>query len=225
MSDLRLVIFDVDGTLVDSQNSIVQSMTAAFAALDRDTPDRSTLLSIVGLSLPEAFAVLAPWADAQENARLVQAYKDAYSASRAGGTEGSVLYPGAMDTLSALAGIDHLLLGIATGKSRRGLDILFDTHGFEGLFQTVQVSDFHPSKPHPSMILQAMSEVGVTPDQTVMIGDATFDMDMARAARCAGIGVDWGYHRPEDLLSAGAAEIVDSFARLTEILTDQWVIA
>ncbi len=219
---LRLVIFDVDGTLVDSQGDIVAAMAAAFASVGLPLPMRETLLSIVGLSLDVAMPVLAPDADDVVHAQLVQAYKDSYMTLRAetGAAQSSPLYPGALDTLKALNAVPDLLLGVATGKSRRGLDKLIEGHALEGLFITQQVADFHPSKPHPSMVLQAMADAGVSADNTVMIGDTSFDMDMAAAAGVRGIGVNWGYHDREKLKNAHL--VIDAFSGLIPALNDVW---
>ena len=218
MSDLRLVIFDVDGTLVDSQGDIVGSMSRAFAALGKPAPARENVLSIVGLSLDVAMQRLAPEASLGEQIDLVDAYKQAYQDLRAakGSVESSPLYPGARQILDALRAQPYTLLGVATGKSRRGLDSLIAGHALEGLFVTEQVADYHPSKPHPSMIEAAMAETGVDAAQTVMIGDTSFDMSMARAAGVRGIGVSWGYHGREKL--ADAEFIIDRFEELLPVL-------
>ncbi|MCM2563216.1 HAD-IA family hydrolase [Lutimaribacter sp. EGI FJ00015] len=219
---LRLVLFDVDGTLVDSQGDIVASMTAAFGALGHPVPPRDAVLGIVGLSLPEAMARLAPGLGPDIHAQMVAAYKDSYVALRATkGVASSPLYPGALAALQALAGRDDVLLGVATGKSRRGLDALFDSHGLRGTFVTEQVADHHPSKPHPSMVLTAMAETGVEPRDTVVIGDTVFDMEMAQAAGVHGIGVGWGYH-PRTQLQARAASVIDGFDALPAALDRIW---
>lgn len=216
--DLRLVIFDVDGTLVDSQGDIVASMTAAFDDAGLPVPDRATILGIVGLSLDVAMQRLAPDADA---ARMVRTYKDAYAQLRiTKGAASSPLYPGARASLDHFAGRDDVVLGVATGKSKRGLDGLIEAHGLEGMFVTRQVADFHPSKPHPSMIEAALREAGVEPRDAVMIGDTSFDMDMAANAGVAGIGVTWGYH-PRAHLSA-ARHVVDDFAALPAAVDKVW---
>jgi phosphoglycolate phosphatase len=201
---LQLVIFDVDGTLVDSQADIVASMAAAFSAIGLPAPDRARVLSIVGLSLPQAMAELAPEAGPQEHGQMTEAYKAEYMRLRAaaGSDKSSPLYPGARRVLEDLHGKEDILLGIATGKSQRGLEALIDGHGLRSMFLTRQCADHHPSKPHPSMILQAMAETGVPADRTVMIGDTSFDMEMARAAGVHALGVSWGYHAPEHLSAA-----------------------
>ncbi len=219
---LRLVIFDVDGTLVDSQGDIVAAMTSAFAAVDHPLPDRATLLSVVGLSLDVLMPTLAPDLPGPAHDQMVRAYKEAYMdlRAKAGVAQSSPLYPGALATLRALHAQPETLLGVATGKSRRGLDKLVEGHGLEGLFVTQQVADHHPSKPHPAMVLQALSETGVAPDDAVMIGDTSFDMQMASDAGVRGIGVSWGYH-PRARLS-NASCVIERFADLIPTLERFW---
>ncbi|MEO0379085.1 MAG: HAD-IA family hydrolase [Pseudomonadota bacterium] len=204
---MRLVIFDVDGTLVDSQADIVASMTAAFGDVGLAVPPRATLLSIVGLSLDVAMAQLAPGADTP---RMVRCYKDTYAQLRATkGASSSPLYPGARAALDHFAGCEDVVLGVATGKSKRGLDGLIEAHGLEGMFATLQVADFHPSKPHPSMIHAALNETGIDRADAVMVGDTRFDMEMATNADIAGIGVTWGYHPRREL--GAAQQVIDGF--------------
>lgn len=211
MTALKLVVFDVDGTLVDSQGDILAAMQGAFDAVDQPLPARETVLAIVGLSLPKAMAVLAPERSAAEQARMVEAYKQRYfELRRAGG--GSPLYPGIRDLLQRLHGIDDILLGIATGKSRRGLDALLDSHDLKRFFVTTQVADDHPSKPHPSMLLTAMAEAGVDAPDALMIGDTSYDIDMAKAAQMRAIAVGWGYHKAPAL--AGADRLAGDAASL-----------
>lgn len=222
MSGLRLVVFDVDGTLVDSQGDILSAMGEAFARAGLVVPSREAVLSIVGLSLDVAIPRLAPEADGSVHARMVGWYKDAYIRLRAeGGVEASSpLYPHAREMLEALHGQPETLLGLATGKSRRGLDKLLDGHNLRPYFVTRQVSDHHPSKPHPSMLLAALSETGVEAQDAVMIGDTSFDMEMARAAGLRAIGVSWGYHARTALSLAD--RIIDDFRALPEALDQLW---
>lgn len=218
MSALRLVVFDVDGTLVDSQGDIVASMTRAFATVSKPPPERSDILSIVGLSLDVAMARLAPDASLGEQIDLVDAYKEAYQQLRAekGSRSSSPLYPGARSVLDHLRAEPDTLLGVATGKSRRGLDTLIEGHELQQYFVTQQVADHHPSKPHPSMLTTAMAETGVDAPRAVMIGDTSFDMEMSRAAGMHSIGVSWGYHSRDKL---GAADIIiDRYEDLLPVL-------
>ncbi|MDO5656854.1 MAG: HAD-IA family hydrolase [Paracoccus sp. (in: a-proteobacteria)] len=214
---MRLVIFDVDGTLVDSQALIVGCMNDAMGAAGLPALPREEVLSIVGLSLEIAIARLLPGADAATVGQVADGYRLAYHKRRL--ADEAPLYEGARDCLDLLAGRDDLLLGIATGKSRRGLDGLIATHGLEGRFVTLQTADFHPSKPNPAMIEAALSETGTAPGDAVMIGDTLFDMEMAANAGIARIGVAWGYHAATDLAAAGAP-VARDFAELTRMIKD-----
>ncbi len=200
----RLIIFDVDGTLVDSQHDIVAAMTHAFDGSGQPVPDRARILAIVGLSLDQAMARLAPHLPQAARAQLVDGYKAAYMHLRAqsGAAQSSPLYPNTRGVLETLRALPDVVLGVATGKSRRGLDKLLEGHGLSQMFATQQVSDDHPSKPHPAMLLAALSETGVAARDAVMIGDTSFDMDMARAAGLRGVGVSWGYHPRKALHAA-----------------------
>ncbi len=220
----KLVIFDVDGTLVDSQAHILAAMTAAFAARGAAPPAREAVLSIVGLSLPVAMARLAPEARPAEIDALVGAYRDSFSTTRrdAGSAQASPLYPGAAAALRRLAGRDDVLLGVATGKSRRGLAHVLGAHGLDGLFVTLQTADDHPSKPHPSMVETAMAEAGVGPEATALVGDTSFDLEMAHAAGATPIGVAWGYHPVAELRAARAHAILETFADLDAVLHTLW---
>lgn len=213
---MRLVVFDVDGTLVDSQAHILAAMEAGFAALDLPAPDRAACLGVVGLSLPEAMARLAPDLSAAGNAALVAAYKDSFAGFRAETL--SPLYPGAAEAVRRLAAQGDIALGLATGKSRRGLDHILTAHGWRDLFQSVQVADDHPSKPHPSMLHACLSETGISPGDAVMVGDTVFDMDMAHAAGMQGLGVAWGYHPAAHL----GPRVIQDFTELDGALRRVW---
>ncbi len=219
---LRAVIFDVDGTLVDSQADILAAMELAFKGEGLTPPNRDAILGIVGLSLDMALPILAPESDKDTCTRMVQGYKDAYVEVRraSGAKQSSPLYPGARAALLSLKEQDEVLLGVATGKSRRGLDKLIEAHELDGIFLTRQVADDHPSKPNPSMIYQAMRDLCVEAADTVMIGDTSFDMDMARAAGVHFIGVSWGYHDVARL--RGADVMIDDFAQLDAALKTIW---
>jgi len=214
----RLVIFDVDGTLVDSQAHIVAAMEAAFAAVRAAAPARAEVLSIVGLSLPDAIAALAPALAPTDRAEVACAYRAAFARLRA--ARATPPYPGAAELLARLAARDDLVLGLATGKSRRGLAHLLAAEGWQHHFVTRQVADDHPSKPHPAMIEAALAETGIAPDAAVMVGDTEFDIAMGRAAGVATIGVGWGYHPPARLAAAGAGRVVADFAALAAALDD-----
>lgn len=220
--DLRLVIFDFDGTLVDSQHHIVANMAAAFADAGHPCPPREAVLAIVGLSLPEAIATLAPHLPEAETRKLVNHYRERAAADYRSGRDSAPLFPGALEALHRLAAEPRTLLGIATGKARRGLDAALAAHGLSGLFVTTQTADNHPSKPHPAMLEQALAEAGCGPGDAVMIGDTTFDIAMGRAAGMATIGVAWGYHPADALAESGADLLIDGFAALPPALDRLW---
>jgi phosphoglycolate phosphatase len=217
---LRLVVFDVDGTLVDSQAHILASLEGAFAALGRPMPPRETALSIVGLSLPVALRRLVPDAAEAEADRMVEAYKATFQKIRLSDAAASPLYPGTREMLDGLAGDNALLMGLATGKSRRGLDHLVELHALSGYFVTRQVADDHPSKPHPSMLHAALAETGADADAAIMVGDTEFDIEMGRATGYRTIGVSWGYHGAERL--AAADVVIDNWAGLAPALDSFW---
>jgi phosphoglycolate phosphatase len=216
---MKLVIFDCDGTLVDSQHMIVAAMTDAFRAEGLVAPARDRIVGVVGLSLGHAIARLVPdGADPIGIERLAGAYKEAFRTRRLGPDHEEPLYDGVREALARLAARGDTLLAIATGKSHRGVAAVLEREGIAGHFVSIQTADTHPSKPHPSMILAAMSETGIEPAHAVMIGDTTFDIEMARAAGIAAIGVGWGYHAPEQLREAGAHHVSADCAELERTL-------
>jgi phosphoglycolate phosphatase len=201
---MKLVIFDCDGTLVDSQHAICAAMEHAFAMLDLRPPSRREMLGVVGLSLPQLFEVLAGEQPPSVQAELIRLYRSDFPGKREGALALDPLYEGVGEAVKTLARCDDLVLGIATGKSRRGVARILEREGWHGHFLTIQTADDHPSKPHPSMILRAMAEAGVEPTSTLMVGDTTYDIEMACNAKVGAVGVGWGYHEPERLLAAGA---------------------
>jgi phosphoglycolate phosphatase len=210
---MKLVLFDCDGTLVDSQHLIVAAMRDAHAAQGAAPPSREAILAVVGLSLPEAFAVLSGGDPAYPVAAMSDAYKLAFTRLR-DSEPPEPMFPSAREVLDALRREPDVILGMATGKARRGVDRVLAAHDMVGWFATIQTADDAPSKPHPAMVLQAMAEVGVRPQDTVVVGDTSFDIAMARAAGAAALGVSWGYHPVEELTRAGAHLLVDRFEQV-----------
>jgi phosphoglycolate phosphatase len=206
---MNLIVFDCDGTLVDSQHHIVASMDAAFVAEGLLPPAREAVVRVVGLSLDTAIArLLPPGTEAAIVLRLAEAYKEAFRERRLRPDHDEPLYPGVREALRELGAREEVLLGIATGKSRRGVAAVLEREGLVPAFATVQTADTHPSKPDPSMLLAAMAETGALPERTLMIGDTTFDIEMARAAQVGALGVAWGYHPAASLEQAGADMMV-----------------
>ena len=210
---MRLVVFDVDGTLVDSQHHIHAAMTEAFEDVGLPGPTLAQVHAVIGLSLPVALARVGPELPAATVKKIVQSYRDAFVAR--GSRVDAPLFPGARDCLATLAARGDLCLGVATGKGRRGLDAVLEQHDLHRFFDTLQCADDHPSKPHPGMILGAMAATGATPEATMMVGDTSFHLEMARAAGVTGTGVAWGYHDPAALCGAGAAGVAADFPALT----------
>lgn len=224
MTDPRLVMFDMDGTLIDSQHVIVATMAEAFAAAGHAAPGDAEVLAIVGLSLPEAMAALAPHLPETETLALAERYREGFVTRRAAGEAETAapLYPGALAALERLAAQPAILMGVATGKARRGLEHALDGHDLRRFFVTTQTADGHPSKPHPSMLLTALAETGVAADRAVMVGDTEFDVVMGRNAGFATIGVAWGYHPRARLHAAGADLVIDGYDALDSALETLW---
>ena len=214
---MRLAVFDCDGTLVDGQADVCAAMDAAFDAEGLSPPDRHQTRRMVGLSLPEAMRKLLPAGDPALHDLLAAHYRDAYRARRTAGVLDEPLFEGIAVLLKRLTGAGWLL-GVATGKSDRGLAHCLATHGIAGHFVTLQTADRHPSKPHPAMLQAAMAAVGAMPGDTAMIGDTTYDIAMAHAAGVRAIGVSWGYHPPAELTAAGAVAVADDAAALFDLL-------
>ncbi|MBK8907589.1 MAG: HAD-IA family hydrolase [Rhodospirillales bacterium] len=207
---VRLCVFDCDGTLVDGQAPIVAAMAAAFAAHGHPPPAAAAVRRVVGLSLVEAIARLLPEGDAAAWGALARAYSDAFAESRRIGAVAEPLYPGALACLEALED-GGWVLGLATGKSRRGALATLARHQLVSRFVTVQTADVALGKPSPDMVLRAMDDAGAAPSATVMVGDTTYDMMMACSAGALAVGVTWGYHGIEELTASGAHALVDRF--------------
>lgn len=214
---MKLAVFDCDGTLVDGQASICNAMERAFAEAALPVPDRHQVRRIVGLSLPQAVRRLAPDARADQHEHAVAAYKAAFRQARESGELQEPLFAGIAQLLAELDAAGWLL-GVATGKSQRGLSHCLAAHGLTARFCTLQTADHHPSKPHPAMLEAALAETATDPAHAVMIGDTAYDIVMAREAGVRAIGVEWGYHDAHELLAAGAHFVAATPAQLKEHL-------
>lgn len=210
----KLAIFDCDGTLVDSQANICRAVEEALSEARIDVPSRERIRRIVGLSLVEAMKALLPDASDADHRRLAQAYKDKFFAMRTSGALAEEPLFDGIDVLIERLADDGWMLGVATGKSDRGLNLILTAHGLKHHFVTLQTADRHPSKPHPSMIEAALAEAGVDPARTAMVGDTSYDMAMAINAGVRAVGVAWGYHPAEELIAAGAHGVALAVADL-----------
>jgi phosphoglycolate phosphatase len=213
---VRLAIFDCDGTLVDSQANICLAMEDCFASAGLPAPPRERTLRVVGLSLVEAMRAMAPEVEDTLHVALAEGYKTAFQRLRGRGLVDEPLYDGVGDLLDTLEA-DGWLLGVATGKSDRGLRLCLERHGLAGRFVTLQTADRHPSKPHPSMVEAALAETGADADLSMMIGDTSYDMAMARAAGVRAVGAAWGYHETDALIAAGADCVAEHPSRVAEL--------
>nr|WP_310522715.1 HAD-IA family hydrolase [Polymorphobacter sp.] len=215
---VKLAVFDCDGTLIDSQVNILRAMRQSFDSHRLPPPQDHAIRRVVGLSLVESMQVLLPQADPSLHASLAQDYKAAFHRLRADkGLDPEPLYAGIAETL------DHLrdtgwLLGVATGKSDRGLALALAHHRLTDHFITLQTADRHPSKPHPAMLRAALAQAGAAPQDAVIIGDTVFDITMGANAGVRAIGVDWGYHDAHELLDAGAIGVAADAAHLRALL-------
>lgn len=217
---MNLVIFDLDGTLINSEAIILEAQFETFARCGLTHPGREAGLGIVGLSLDIALMRLAGLERPDDV--LTETYRQVFGAMRLQAESdpklAEPLFPGVAEMLAALAQRSDTVLGIATGKSRRGADYIIERHGWGGLFATTQTADDAASKPHPEMILRAMRETGARPEATLMIGDSNFDMEMAVAAGVAPVAVSWGFQSIPALKAAGAAHVIEDWAALPELI-------
>jgi phosphoglycolate phosphatase len=210
---IRLCVFDCDGTLVDSQHVIVACMIEAFAAEGLAPPHAAAVRHVVGLPLLDAVAELVNSGDERLWRRVASAYSAAFADRRRRDDVAEPLFPGVLEGLQAFEDAGWIL-GIATGKSRRGVLATLGGHRLTERFVTLQTADVGPGKPNPHMMLRAMTETGASPQTTVMIGDTSYDMRMARSAGSFAIGVAWGYHDAVALRSSGAQSVVEAFDAL-----------
>ncbi|KUL92642.1 HAD family hydrolase [Bosea sp. WAO] len=217
---MNLVIFDLDGTLINSEAIILEAQFETFARCGLKHPGREAGLGIVGLTLDIALMRLAGLERPDDV--LTETYRQVFGAMRLQAESdpklAEPLFPGVAEMLAELSRRPDTVLGIATGKSRRGADYIIERHGWGGLFATTQTADDAASKPHPEMILRAMRETGAQPGATLMIGDSNFDMEMAVAAGVAPVAVSWGFQSVAALKAAGAAHVIEDWAALPGLI-------
>ena len=215
---MQLIIFDMDGTLIDSVGLIVETVTAAFEAIREPVPTETAIRAISGITARDAMKVLAPAAQESRVEEIVESYR---SQNRArAGVAREPMFNGALDALNRLQERPSTILSIATGKGYRGAVTLLERHGIVDRFHSVETPDHNRGKPDPEMIETAMQKAGATRAETVMIGDTVHDIRMAKAAKVKAIGVAWGYHSVFDLNEAGADAIIESFAELDRAIDE-----
>ena len=215
---MKLILFDVDGTLIDSQAIIHESMCLTFTRFGYNLPELASTKSIIGLTLDRAIATILDRDIDDEVLAMTAEYKLAYVSLAQLEEMQSKPFNGIPDLIDRLAGLNGVTLGIVTGKSRRGVQKLMENPHFADRFSVSRCADDCPSKPHPAMVRECCVEMGISPKNTVVIGDTGFDMEMALAAGATGIGVSWGYHPVDRILSSGAGKIVHNVAGLDNAL-------
>lgn len=214
---LKLAVFDVDGTLIDSRATILKALQEAAHEVGITEPDYAMVRQIVGLSLVEAIVHMRPDLDAKTTKAYAHAYKERFVQYHADPDFHEPTFEGAHDCLMALKN-DGWLMGVATGKSRRGVERMLDVYGWRDVFDCAFCADDGPSKPHPHMLELNLKAVGVDPHQAVMIGDTVHDLNMAMAAKVKAVGVSWGFHTAEELKTAEPLAIIDEFSVLKPLL-------
>ena len=220
---MKLAVFDVDGTLVDSREVILRAAQEAAAEVGLPIPAYDQVRQIVGLSLADALRMLAPELTGTELTDFVTAYQNAFLRMHATPGFHEPLYAGAEDTLKRLKR-EGWTVAMATGKSRRGGQRWMAREGWADIFTSTHCADDGPGKPDPAMVLAAMKIAGATPAQTVMIGDTSHDMLMAVNASVRPQGVAWGFHTADEVLAAGALHVATNVPELDEEL-DRFALA
>lgn len=209
---MQLVIFDLDGTLIDSVALIVETVTNAFRAVDEPAPHERAIRSISGITARDAMSILAPGASPERVDTILESYRTHYRSQA--GVAREPMFEGALAALDRLQATPETILAVATGKGYASAVTLLERHGIIGRFQSIQTPDHNRGKPDPQMVETAMSKASAAAERTVMIGDTIHDMRMAKAAGVGAIGVTWGYHERVELLAEGADIVIDSFDQL-----------
>jgi phosphoglycolate phosphatase len=213
------ILFDCDGTLVDSAGVIAAVMHRAFTKLDEEPVSDEAVRDIIGLSLEIAIGKLTKKpADSARVADLTAAYKSEFFLYRSEPSFSEPAFDGIPELLSLLRQQDAIICGVVTGKSRRGLDTVAAHHGFEWMLPVSRTADECASKPAPDMVLECCAQCGIEPAHTLVIGDTSYDMQMAKSAGAIAVGVEWGYHKPDILLSSGAGIIIDKPMKINDLL-------
>lgn len=209
----ELLVFDWDGTLMNSADVIVASVQAACRDLGCRVPSREEASHIIGLGLTEAIQTLLPELDPSEHEHLADRYRYHF----VGRDQDIPLFEGVEEGIRALRDAGFML-AVATGKSRRGLSRVLETSGIGPYFHASRCADECFSKPHPQMLLELMEEFGMTPEKTLMIGDTAHDLQMALNANVPAVGVSYGAHPKAGLLELSPLACLDSYGELQQWL-------
>jgi len=193
----RLIVFDWDGTLMDSEARIVACIQTAFHEMGEPPPSLDAARNVIGLGLDEAMAMLWPEASVAERRAVMDRYRTHFLGTNQTPSE---LFPGAYATLAWLNQREYLL-AIATGKSRRGLNAILESTGLREAFHATRCADESASKPAPRMLQEIMAELGVTPSETLMVGDTEYDLQMAHNAGTGALVACYGVHARDRLLT------------------------
>ena len=213
----ELVIFDWDGTLMDSTARIVSCLQQSALLAGLTMPLVDDAKQIIGLGLHEGFRVLFPNADDKDEKEMLRHYREEFVHRNNTSHE---LFSGVLDWLGD-SRRDTLLMAVATGKSRVGLDRELTAQSMHGYFVCTRCADECFSKPHPQMLLEILSETGIDPEQAIMVGDTTFDLDMARAANIDALGLTQGAHNKKQLLNSTPVDVVTSFSEAASWLDER----
>ena len=210
----QLVIFDWDGTVMDSTGRIIACMHKAGADLCLPVLEDDAVREIIGLGLPEALRTLYPGIGDRDLERMRERYAVHFVAAEA---SPSRLYPGARETLEALRAAG-LRLAVATGKSRKGLDRVWASSGLGDSFDAARCADETHSKPHPAMVTELLTELGVAPERALVVGDTSFDLQMARDAGVDRVAVSYGAHPVDRLMNFHPLAVIDALPQLLPLL-------
>ena len=210
---MRFIVFDCDGTIVNSRNTTVRLIENVWRAQGLIPPKEEEILTVTALPLEEAVRYLCPTKDKHVVEKLIQTCHEYMIDKKVAQGEQEVLFEGVVETLKTLKTKDTIL-AIITGKSRKGLEQILQNHNLKQFFTLTKTADCGPSKPNPTVLLEAIEEIGAEKQQTVFIGDTIYDMQMAKNAHVKSIGVSFGYHSVEALKTNGAFAIVEAFSHL-----------
>ncbi|MDF1528264.1 MAG: HAD-IA family hydrolase [Sedimenticola sp.] len=208
--EFKLLVFDWDGTLMDSEARIVSCVKGAARDMAIDAPADEQIRNIIGLGLKEALEMLFPGSDNAFKEQFIDHYRHYFLNED---STPSLLFPNSLTVLNRLAEQDYLL-AVATGKGRPGLNKVLEETGLKLLFHSTRCADETFSKPHPEMLLQIMDELGVEPDNTLMIGDTEYDLQMAINAKTHSLAVSYGVHEVERLNQFNPLGCLDDIAEL-----------